>query len=362
MVKGMAMCGLCMAFPSKFDIDDRSPIIMSIHFRILGGPGRDNALLVQVDSGQAVERLLFDCGEGCVSELSFGEIQDIDHVFFSHFHMDHIAGFDSFFRCVFNRETKPNYIWGPPGTRKVMHHRFRGFLWNLHEQMAGSWRVSDLYPEEGRISTGRYELRESFASAHEVSEARLPQGVGYTVEAFTMNHRTPSMAYLVREKARWNIDASRLGSLGLRPGPWLKQLKDSVDDESTLDIEGVTYSVADLRKSLLTETPGDSIAYLTDFLMDETAMKHLEPALLGCRVIVCESQYRHCDEELAQKNYHMTSVQAATLAQRAGAEMLVLFHLSDRYRPDEWLEMIQEAREVFSNTRVASEWGLIPNI
>jgi ribonuclease Z len=33
---------------------------MSIPFRILGTAGRDNALLVQVDSGQAVERLLFD--------------------------------------------------------------------------------------------------------------------------------------------------------------------------------------------------------------------------------------------------------------------------------------------------------------
>jgi ribonuclease Z len=33
---------------------------MSIHFRILGTAWRDNALLVQFDSGQAVERLLFD--------------------------------------------------------------------------------------------------------------------------------------------------------------------------------------------------------------------------------------------------------------------------------------------------------------
>lgn len=111
---------------------------MSISFRILGKAGRDNALFVQVDSGQAVERLLFDCGDGCVSELPFADIQAIDHLFFSHLHMDHVGGFDSFFRCTFNRETKPNRIWGPPDTARILQHRFQGFLWNLHGEMSGT--------------------------------------------------------------------------------------------------------------------------------------------------------------------------------------------------------------------------------
>lgn len=71
---------------------------MTLHFQILGSPGRDNAAIVTVDRGQAVSRLLFDCGDGCLTDLSFGEICGIDHLFFSHFHMDHISGFDSFLR------------------------------------------------------------------------------------------------------------------------------------------------------------------------------------------------------------------------------------------------------------------------
>jgi ribonuclease Z len=47
---------------------------MSISFRILGKAGGDNALLVQLDSGQAIQRLLFDCGEGCLSELALAAI------------------------------------------------------------------------------------------------------------------------------------------------------------------------------------------------------------------------------------------------------------------------------------------------
>ena len=47
------------------------------------------------------------------------------------------------------------------------------------------------------------------------------------------------------------------------------------------------------------------------------------------------------------RNYHMTAVQAAELARQAGAGKLMLIHLSDRYPPEEWPELLNEAREVF---------------
>ena len=42
---------------------------MAIKFEVLGNPGRDNAVYAQVDSGQAVTRLLFDCGYGCLDSM-----------------------------------------------------------------------------------------------------------------------------------------------------------------------------------------------------------------------------------------------------------------------------------------------------
>jgi ribonuclease Z len=332
---------------------------MSITFRILGTAGRDNALLVQVDSGQSVERLLFDCGDGCLSELSFADIQAIDHLFFSHLHMDHVGGFDSFFRCTFNRDTKPNRIWGPPGTARILQHRFQGFLWNLHEQMAATWLVSDIHSRQ--IRTARFELREAFAVSHDEGaqpyERTILEGAGFIVEVVTMDHRTPTLAYVVRETTRRNIDTSRLASLGLRPGPWLKQLKESSSSSAGVVIDGVTHSVDELRKGLIVETPGDSIAYLTDFLLDEPAIERLTDALRGCQAIICEGQYRHADVELARKNFHMTTVLSATLAQRAQVEELVLFHLSDRYERADWVEMLREARQVFPNTHYPSQWS-----
>ncbi len=331
---------------------------MSLAFQVLGGPGQDNALLVRIDSGQSIERLLFDCGEACLSGLPFSEIKEIDHLFFSHLHMDHVAGFDSYFRANYGRDSKPNHIWGPPDTSRILQHRFQGFLWNLHDQMNATWRVSDV--SDDRVETARFELREAFAQRHEeaamVRSGVLVAGGNYVLEAVTMNHKTPTLAYVVRENPRQNIDMARLSALGLKPGPWLKQLKEAVDPSAVLMVDGVPHSVRNLREALVVETPGDSIAYLTDFLLDQETIGPLVESLQGVRRLVCEGQYRHADAELAHRNFHMTTVLSATLAKQAGVDELVLIHLSDRYPRQEWLDMLAEARAVFPATRFPDGW------
>jgi ribonuclease Z len=46
------------------------------------------------------------------------------------------------------------------------------------------------------------------------------------------------------------------------------------------------------------------------------------------------------------------------MARRANVNRLVLFHLSDRYQPEEWLEMLQEARQEFPSTSYPPGWKL----
>ena len=336
---------------------------MSLSFQVLGGAGRDNALLVRVDSGQAVSRLLFDCGDGCLWDLPFGEVQMIDHLLFSHLHMDHVGGFDTFFRCTFNRTAKPNHVWGPPGTAAVLHHRFRGFLWNLHAGQEASWRVHDLHGAS--VVSQRFELAEAFAQAHPEGERSYEgtflEGPGFTVEALLMDHGTPSIAYVVREAPRVNIDTEKLAELGLRPGPWLQRVRGPrAEENETVDVGGLARRLAELQEALLVVTPGDSVAYLTDFRLDEAAQERLAEALRGVGAVVCESQYRAADEEQARRNYHMTATQAANLARRAGVGRLVLFHLSDRYRPEEWRALLAEAQAVFPATGYPEQWVFPP--
>ncbi|MGZ3638091.1 MAG: MBL fold metallo-hydrolase [Ktedonobacterales bacterium] len=334
---------------------------MSIDFNILGDPDRDNALFVRVQTGQALHRLLFDCGEGCLSALPVAEVQAVDHLCFSHLHMDHIGGFDSFFRVTYNRESKPVRAWGPPETARILHHRFQGFLWNLYEGQPGTWYVSDLHLDHSE--RWRFEASEAFAQAHEAGtrpfDGTLLDDPAFTISALHMDHLTPSLAYILREKPRVNVDTARMAALGLHPGPWLQRVKaPQLADPPTIEIDGTRHAIADLRARLLVETPGDSIAYLTDFLLDEAAMERLSVALHGCTTLVCESQYHSADADLAREYHHMTAAQAAQLAQRAHVGRLILIHVSARYRPAEWLALLDEARAVFPNTTFPAHWRL----
>ncbi len=117
---------------------------------VLGEPGRDNALLARVGTGQATFRLLFDCGEGCLWTLSVAEVHAVDALFFSHLHIDHVAGFDGFLRLNFARPDGPVLVFGPAGTTRAIHHRLRGVTWNLTAGQPGEFRItiilSDRYP------------------------------------------------------------------------------------------------------------------------------------------------------------------------------------------------------------------------
>ncbi|MEM1294339.1 MAG: MBL fold metallo-hydrolase [Verrucomicrobiota bacterium] len=331
---------------------------MSLHLQVLGNPGRDNALWVRVDTGQRIVSLLFDCGQGVLSRLGGSDVKEIDHLLFSHFHMDHIAGFDSFFRANFNRETKPIEIWGPARTIEIMQHRFRGFWWNLHADQAGIWDVNDVLPS--RIERSRFRTAEAFAKPETSPPRPIVDGVilddpDFTISAIQLKHHGPSLGFLVREKARSNIDPDKLLATGLKPGPWVKSLKDGSNE---IEVDGKRLDAAKLRADLLVETEGESAAYLTDFLLDNETRTKLEAWLAGCETVICEAQYHHADLELALRNHHTTTKLVAGLAKASRIGQLTLFHLSQRYRPVEWLAMLKEAKAIFPNTDFPNHWKL----
>lgn len=332
---------------------------MALHHRVLGRPGKDNALYLRVDTGQSVHRLLFDCGERCLYGLGRAEIGEIDHVFFSHFHMDHVAGFDAFFRCNYNRPDKPVCVWGPAQTIELMHHRFRSFIWNLVRGSRGRWRVAEVNEREVRAALfrsndGFRRARPEPAHAFDGIVLRHPD---FTVEARIMDHRTPCLAYLVREPARTNVDKDALDTLGIPPGPWVRDVKDeALPDDQPVEWPGGRSTLGALREQLLVEHAGESLAYLTDFKLDAAGRERLLPMIEGCNTIVCESQYAPEDRALAEGNYHLDVTQAAALARDAGAGKLVLFHVSDRYPAWRLIEMLDEARAVFPAAYYPEGW------
>lgn len=107
-------------------------------------------------------------------------------------------------------------------------------------------------------------------------------------------------------------------------------------------------------------TPGESLAYLTDFGLDGPAEDRLVEMLQGCQTIICENNFRDVDRELAERSRHMVSTDVTRLAARANASRLVLFHLSDRYTPVEWLEQLAEVQAVFPQTQFPESWAILP--
>jgi len=131
-----------------------------------------------------------------------------------------------------------------------------------------------------------------------------------------------------------------------------------VPGETEILTAGGTLSLAELRNRLLTETPGESLAYLTDFRVEPGTREwdDLVSWLRGTTTMVCECQYRSDDAPLARKNGHMSADLVGRLAAEAKVGKLVLQHLSRRYSSADWSALVAETAALFPATTIPPEW------
>ncbi len=334
---------------------------MSISYRVLGKPGWDNGLMVWINSGTGIYRLLFDCGENILEDLNQRTIKLVDYLFFSHLHIDHAAGFDYFFRRNYDRDKKPVYIYGPEDTAEIIQNRMRGFKWNLVKGVPGLWYVTDI--KEKSCSTFLFKTAEGYAVKHRTGEKPfegiLIDNPDFTVKVVLLDHIIPSAAYFIKEKPSLNINKEALTETGLSAGSWLEKVRDlQISPEEEIVVDGKYLRLKSLRHNLLEKTEGESLGYLTDFKFSRETQSIIKKVFKDCNTVVCESQYLTEDIEFAGKNHHLTARQAAQLAKISGAQKLILFHISDRYRIKDYHLLINEAREIFPDTFLPSEWKI----
>ena len=334
---------------------------MSIFFRVLGKPGWDNGLFVWVDTGTKIYRLLFDCGENILKDLDQRDIKSIDYLFLSHFHIDHIAGFDYFFRRNYDREKKPVYIYGPADTVGLIHNRLRGFKWNLVKGVPGSWFITET--DSKNISTYLFKTSDGYSKKYTVEKKSfngvLIDNPEFTVQVTFLNHIIPTAAYFVKEKPSFNINKEALKKIGFTSGPWIGKIKDlTFTSSGNLLVGDKSFKIKALRDKLLQKKEGESIGYLTDFIYERETAVNIKKMFRNCDNMICESQYLSTEKEYAVKNYHSTAVQAARLARAANAKRLFLFHISDRYKIKDYRTFLYEARKVFPETYFPTEWKI----
>jgi len=90
------------------------------------------SILVEAGGGKFV----FDAGRGAVQRLAQLRVrwQDVDGVFLTHLHSDHVVGFPDLWLTgwlVGPGRNRPLPVWGPRGTKKMMSHLEQAYEYDI---------------------------------------------------------------------------------------------------------------------------------------------------------------------------------------------------------------------------------------
>ncbi|MBA1157655.1 ribonuclease Z [Microvirga mediterraneensis] len=304
--------------------------------RLVNDPFSDPGLYLDFRYGRRA--ILFDLGD--VSALSSRELLRVSHVFVSHTHVDHMAGFDRLFRLCLHRPL-PLTLIGPPGFAAQIEHRIRGFTWNLLDENSVDFclRAMD-YDGTGLMRAAEFHAREAFAR-REIAPPAFPHGVAwmedeFRIDAVALAHGIPSLAFALREVLQVNVWRGVLDDLNLPPGPWLNEAKRAVrlglpGDHLIAVPGGQHISLGDLKGRALRVAPGQVVAYVTDAAPHaENRAKILQLAHQADQLFI-EAVFLECDRALAVASLHLTAHEAGSIAREAGVKHVTPFHHSARY-------------------------------
>jgi ribonuclease Z len=261
----------------------------------------------------------------------------------SHTHIDHFIGFDRLIRLFLSRDARLA-LWGPPGIIRNVAGKLAGYTWNLVDGYPFVLEVHEVDTE--RMTHVRLRAETGFA-LEEVGttawDGVLYEDAKISVHAAILNHRIPCLGFAAQEKSHLNVRTDELEHLGIPAGRWLNDVKDAIrqqnSDDTTIvarwrdggSIQERSLRLGDLRDHLVIETPGQRLAYVVDTLFSRDNAEKIERLARNADVFYCESLFLDLDRDQATKRHHLTARQAGTLARRAGAKRLEVFHFSPRY-------------------------------
>ncbi|MHA2855354.1 ribonuclease Z [Paenibacillus lautus] len=270
---------------------------------------------------------LFDCGEGTQHQIlkSPLKLSKLEKVFITHMHGDHVFGLPGLLSSRGAQGvTSPLTIYGPPGIKVFIE--------------------TTLSISQSRVP---YTME-----VIEHTGGVLFEDENFLVESAKLDHRAESYGYRVVEKdLPGSLDLKRLADYGLKPGPLYGKLKRG---ESVELGDGRWIHASDV---LLTPKKGRVVTILGD----TRPCAGVEALAKDADLLVHEATFMEDLAELAHEYYHSTAKQAAEAAKRAGVKALFLTHFSSRYKDIDHLQpLLNEAREIFANTRLAEDFGLYP--
>lgn len=262
---------------------------------------------------------LVDCGEGTQMQMAKYKVRrsKINHIFISHLHGDHYFGLIGLLTSMgLLGRSQELHIYAPPVLKDIVDLQLK---------------VADIHLP--------YILH--FHSLAE--EGILIREAKFEVSSFRVFHRIECWGFKFREIRPFRrVNPERARQMEV-PSSFFDRLKWG---ESYLRKDGVL-----VENQSVTEPAAKarSYAYCADTLFDDRVAESVKDVDL----LYHETTYLKDLEQQAGKRFHSTTVQAATIAQKAGARRLLIGHFSSKYEKLQAFE--QEAREIFPNTDLALE-------
>ena len=268
------------------------------------------------------ERLLFDCAEGTQRQLqrSTAGLPDLEEIFLTHFHADHILGLPGMLKtfALRGRDELGLTVYGPRGLRDLF---------------------ARLRPLVGRLP---YPL-----TTVELAPGDTLERGDYRLETFAVDHGVTAVGYVLVEPERpGRFDVAAADALGVPPGQERGILQGgeplTLPDGSVVTPDEVLGPARPGRKIVLTgdSAPSPSVvqaAYKADLLLHEATFSQEE-------------------RERAKETLHATAAEAAQVAKLAEVRLLALTHVSSRFFGP---ELAREARQVFRETVVPRDFDVI---
>lgn len=269
-----------------------------MHITLLGtgGPRPDPARQGPATLVEASRlKLLFDAGRGVATQLAkvSVRVEELDAVFITHHHFDHIGGLGDLILAAWNNgRTRPLPVFGPPGTADIIDGLFdHVYARDINFRIAEEWA-------HGRL----LDHPRTFLEVKEVLSLRIDLPNGVEVTSGQVEHGSAGIELSIEE---WSANGYRISAEG-------RHVAISGDA-----VEGLE---------------------LADLVRDADA-------LVMCAYL-SEGEIATPEEEFLAKRVLAGAPQAAAIANEAGVSHLVLTHIREKSNQEIDL-MRSQVTEVF---------------